>query len=54
MATSQPVGGFWHAQKAEQFVVALERWLANHPFATSQDRHVAEQVIDDLKDAIKK
>jgi hypothetical protein len=52
LATGQLVGGVNHSQKARDMIVALERWLKNHPTATPGDRAAAENVIKDLRDAL--
>jgi RHS repeat-associated protein len=52
IATGQPVGGVFHTQKAQDYIIALERWIKNNPLANASDRHAAEQVILDLKDAL--
>lgn len=51
-ATGQPVGGVFHLQKAKDYIVGLEKWLKNNPSASPGDRHAAEQVILDLRDAL--
>jgi len=52
MATGQPVGNVFHTQKAGDYLKALEKWVKNNPSASASDRHAAEQVILDLKDAL--
>lgn len=52
LATGQPVGGVYHAQKARETIRSLERWLEAHPTATPGDRAAAENVIRDLRNAL--
>lgn len=51
-ATNGLVGGRMHTQKAEGFVKFLERWLQNNPTAFLGDRAAAENVLQDLRDAL--
>ena len=53
LRTGQPVKGFWHSQKAENTIVSLERWLRNNPQATPGDRAAAENVILDMRAALR-
>ncbi|MFC7108777.1 ALF repeat-containing protein [Nonomuraea rubra] len=46
------VGGAHHAQKARNYIDALEKWLRNNPAASPGDRAAAENVIIDLRNAL--
>ena len=50
--TGLPVGGRWHAAKAQQYIKALEDWLQKHPIAASGDRAAAENIVKDMKNAL--
>ena len=52
LATGEPVKGRNHIQKAQNMVVALERWLHNNPTASPGDRAAAENVLRDMQDAL--
>jgi hypothetical protein len=52
-ATGQNVGGKLHLEKAKNYVKALESWLKRNPTAASADRAAAENVMKDLKNAIR-
>ena len=52
IATGIPVGGKMHSQKAEESIRRLQRWLIANPNAAGSDRHAAEQVMLDLKEAL--
>jgi len=49
-----PVKGKFHRLKAEQRLLALERWIAKYPHASSGDRAAAENVIQDLGEALER
>jgi len=51
-ATGCPVGGRWHAQKGWDYVRALQRWLQQNPNASASDRQAAQDILDDLLDAL--
>lgn len=48
-----PVGGVFHTQKAEDYSVALQRWLDLNPNASFSDRSAAQNVLRDLQNALK-
>ena len=52
LRTGLPTEGTWHMQKAEQYVVALNRWVANHPDAAASDITAARLLLQDLTDAL--
>nr|WP_082212066.1 hypothetical protein [Gilliamella apicola] len=52
-ATGQNVGGKLYLEKAKNYVKALESWLKRNPTAASADRAAAENVMKDLKNAIR-
>ncbi|MGC9671537.1 hypothetical protein ACNTMW_33960 [Planosporangium sp. 12N6] len=43
----ETVGGKLHAQKARDYIAALQRWLQKNPTASAGDRAAAENVIRD-------
>jgi uncharacterized protein RhaS with RHS repeats len=50
--TGEPVGGTFHTEKGQQYLKALESWLANNANAANRDRLVAQSVLDDLRSAL--
>src|SRR5690606_24868506 len=52
LATGLPTRGRWHSKKARDKIRELERWLRNNPEATPGDRAAAENVIQDMKNAL--
>jgi uncharacterized protein YukE len=53
LLTGGSVRGLHHTQKAENMIRALEKWLSAHPQAGSGDRAAAENVVLDLRAALK-
>lgn len=53
LATQTPTAGRMHIQKGHQYVRALRNWLRKNPEASPQDRQVAQELLDDLNDALK-
>jgi hypothetical protein len=53
LRTGQPTGGRMHLQKGRESVRALENWLRRNPNASSADRGVARQLLDDLRKALR-
>lgn len=53
LQTGMPVGGRLHSQKAENSIVGLQKWLDKHPTAKPADKAAAENVIRDLKNALR-
>ncbi|MNL12229.1 hypothetical protein D3C87_1330920 [compost metagenome] len=53
LATGQPVGDAFHSQKAANYIQALESWLANNPTARPGDRAAAENIIRDMRNALR-
>ncbi|RPD82977.1 hypothetical protein EGK75_13890, partial [Neisseria weixii] len=47
------VGGREHSEKARNYSVALERWLAKNPDASFSDRSTANNILRDLQNALK-
>jgi hypothetical protein len=52
-ATGGAVGGRHHTQKGNDTIVRLLRWLKQNPNASPGDIAAAENIIKDLKDALK-
>jgi hypothetical protein len=50
--TGERVGGATHTQKAEEGRGRLAEWLEKNPNASAVDREIAEQLHDDLTDAL--
>ncbi len=46
------VGNKNHSTKDSQYIKAFERWLENHPSANLYDRAAAENIINDLREAL--
>ncbi|AZG15417.1 type IV secretion protein Rhs [Cupriavidus pauculus] len=51
--TGNPVGGVFHTQKAQDYSVALQKWLDSNPNAPFNDRSAAQNVLRDLQNALK-
>ncbi|MFS8125485.1 hypothetical protein QD336_23930 [Rhizobium sp. BR 250] len=45
LSTGKAVGGAFHGQKAQDGIVALQRWLSKNPTAPSGGRAAAENII---------
>lgn len=54
LATGQATAGKFHMQKAEETIRGLQRWLRNNPNASYHDRLVAQSLLDDLLDALRR
>jgi hypothetical protein len=52
MRTGQPVGEKFHAQKSQDALPKLQKWLQNTPTASPGDRAAVENIIYDLHDAL--
>ena len=52
LATGETVGGRTHSTKASEMITALQRWLKNNPSASPGDRAAAENVIQDMTNAL--
>ncbi|HEV7301788.1 MAG TPA: fibronectin type III domain-containing protein [Tepidisphaeraceae bacterium] len=52
LATGGTVGGRTHSQKARDMSLALEKWLKNNPGASPGDRAAAENVLQDMLNAL--
>ena len=50
--TGNPVGGVFHAQKADDYSAALQKWLDSNPNASFSDRSAAQNVLRDLQNAL--
>ena len=53
-ATGLATGGKFHAQKGDEYIRALDKWLTKNPNALQKDRMVAESLKADLRDALGK
>jgi len=53
LATGEKVKGTFHFKKGRDMITFLEKWLQNNPTASLGDRAAAENVIKDLKDALR-
>jgi len=51
LATGLPTKGKFHIQKARESISFFRKWLRNNPGASSDDRTVAQTVLDDLRNA---
>ncbi len=51
--TGEPVGGVFHTQKAQDYSIALQKWLDANPNASFGDRSAAQNVLRDLQNALK-
>jgi RHS repeat-associated protein len=52
MATGLPTEGKFHTQKGTEGVSALQNWLRRNPGASAADRQAAQDVLDDLRNAL--
>jgi hypothetical protein len=52
LATGGTVGGRTHSRKARDMIIALQRWLKSNPQASLGDRAAAENVIQDMVNAL--
>lgn len=52
--TGEKVGGRSHAQKGANDMRAIQKWLEKNPGARPGDRAAAENIVKDLKDALRK
>lgn len=50
--TGKPVGRKFHTTKGQEYIRALENWLADNPGASPQDRAAAQAMMDDLRRAL--
>lgn len=50
--TGNQVGGKLHTQKAEDYSMALQKWLDANPSASFSDRSAAKNVLRDLQNAL--
>lgn len=53
LSTGQPVSGVWHTQKAQDYSIALTKWLRGNPNALFSDRSAATNVLRDIQNALK-
>jgi len=53
LKTGKPVGGSWHSQKGRDSIRNLNKWLKNNPTASAGDRAAAENIILDLRNALR-
>ncbi len=53
LATGEKVGGRGHVEKAQTYSKALQDWLNKNPQASSSDRAAAENVLNDMQNALK-
>jgi adhesin HecA-like repeat protein len=52
-ATGQAVGGVFHTQRAQDYSIALQKWLDANQNASFGDRSAAQTVLRDLQNALK-
>jgi RHS repeat-associated protein len=52
LATGEKVGGVSHSQKAQNYIDGLSNWLRNNPEASPGDRAAAENVMQDMINAL--
>ncbi|EHJ4958985.1 type IV secretion protein Rhs [Escherichia coli] len=52
LATGEKVGGRGHVLKAQDYTRALQDWLDKNPTASPGDRAAAENVLQDLQNAL--
>jgi hypothetical protein len=52
LATGQATSGRMHLQKGREYVNALTNWLRRNPNASAGDRSAAQQLLDDLTNAL--
>ncbi|WP_231586594.1 two-partner secretion domain-containing protein [Cupriavidus basilensis] len=50
--TGSPIGGVFHTQKAQDYSIALQKWLDSSPNASFGDRSAAQNVLRDLQNAL--
>ncbi len=53
LQTGNAVGGVFHSQKAQDYSLALQRWLETSPAASFSDRSAAQNVLNDMQNALK-
>ena len=53
LITRKPVGNGFHSQKAQDSILALQKWLDGNPTARPGDRAAAENIIRDMDDALR-
>jgi filamentous hemagglutinin len=53
LQTGNPVGGVFHSQKAQDYSRALQTWLDTSPTASFSDRSAAQNVLNDMQNALK-
>jgi hypothetical protein len=53
LITGRSVGRAFHSQKATDSIVELQRWLGRNPTASAADRAAAENLIIDMKNALR-
>ena len=54
IATGKPVEYRYHAQKGQDYIKALEKWLRSKSSPKSEsDRKIAHQIIKDIQAALK-
>jgi hypothetical protein len=52
ISTGRATSGKMHLQKGREYANALRNWLARNPNATAGDRSVAQQLLQDLQNAL--
>ena len=53
LSTGQPVSSVWHTQKAQDYSIALTKWLRGNPNAPFSDRSAATNVLRGIQNALK-
>jgi hypothetical protein len=53
LVSGNQVGGKYHSEKGEQYRRALEGWMQKNPTASSGDRAIAENLFQDLNNAMR-
>jgi filamentous hemagglutinin len=50
--TGNSIGGVFHTQKAQDYSIALQKWLDSNSSASFSDRSAAQNVLRDLQNAL--
>ncbi len=53
LATGQEVGGTMHILKGEGHLKGIKKWLNENPNASPEDRAIAENLVDELGNALR-
>jgi hypothetical protein len=52
LSTGQATSGKMHLQKGREYAAALRNWLSRNPNASTSDRTVAQQLLEQLQNAL--